>query len=108
LSVPQPKRERKRNYPQRGIVKSANQAGPHFPFAFGSRPAPFLTRAALQVVKSDWPRTLGGSGQQLAEVTRAFWGAEPSLISTQRRLFHFEGIGALALMRNRIGPGWWS
>jgi hypothetical protein len=29
---------------------------------------------------------------------------EPSLISTQRRLFHFGGIGALALMRNRIGP----
>ena len=29
---------------------------------------------------------------------------EPALISTQRRLFHFGGIGALAPMRNRIGP----
>jgi hypothetical protein len=33
---------------------------------------------------------------------------EPALISTQRRLFHFGGIGPLAPMRNRIGPGWWS
>ena len=31
---------------------------------------------------------------------------EPSLISIQRRLFHFEGIiGGAALMRNRIRPG---
>jgi len=103
LSVPQPKRERKRNYPQRGIVKSANQAGVISPSP--SARDRHRSCATLQVVKSDWPRTLGGSGQQLAEVTRAFWGAEPSLISTQRRLFHFEGI---ALMRNRIGPGWWS